>query len=303
VRIQTHLPYVALSRAQTHERNNKTGYENIVLAHPLLPEYFEIPEVRRQLIMTEYDRLRQLEKSYELNTDPDLSSDGPSLVTDISVYTIPLHQEQTEKESIPQHNTRSRRRKRTIDHIAAPVIGGEIRPRPRIRANIITQPLFTFSAGEESTIRRSLREGADGEIVIQRYGICIYRRKLRCLDGCNWINDDIINYMFAIWNERATFHQARHVFICTDLMQHLQKPHYNFDTDVRRWFNHGEHIKDDSILYIPVNITNTHWTLLVINMTEKSIKYYDGLRGKTTLLLYNIKCCTNPIALYHVRPS
>lgn len=33
-------------------------------------------------------------------------------------------------------------------------------------------------------------------------------------------------------------------------------------------------------LFIPVNIDNTHWTLIVIKLEKKEIHYYDSLNGQ-----------------------
>lgn len=57
----THVGYVAMSRAKTHAPDVKEDFENITLLHPLKPEDFEIPETRRQRILGEYERLRNMD--------------------------------------------------------------------------------------------------------------------------------------------------------------------------------------------------------------------------------------------------
>ena len=255
---QTHVTYVAVSRAKTDEPNDETGYESIVLMHPLSPADFAIPEVRKQLIHGEYKRLRALEEA-SLETP----LEGP--------IASPFNDDTN---------------------------GGVSRQQPK--------SMFTYSDIEETIIRNSFRKVNDEVIVADKYGIPINRASLRCLERQTWINDDIINYMFSIWNERATEVESRHFFVSTFFMDRLQRNNYSF-TDVREWFNGGADIKNDAILYIPVNIGNTHWTLLVINMLEKSIKYYDGLRGMYHLYItlsslhHNISSLLHCCILLHDR--
>jgi Ulp1 protease family, C-terminal catalytic domain len=240
---QPHVTYVGVSRAKTEEPNSETGFESLILMHPLVPEDFAIPEIRKQLIHGEYKRLRALEEAAPLQT-----SEGPLVSAFIN--------DSTRKGKSP--------------------------------------PLFSHTDSEEAVIRRSFRKCDDEDIVAENFGIPINRAMLRCLDERAWIEDRIINYIFSIWNQRATDNNSRHLFVCTFFMDRLQKDNYTF-ADVRDWFNLGVDIKDDSILYIPVNIGNTHWTLLVINMLDKTIKYYDGLRGTHHLRMTYQMCTLNSI--------
>ena len=68
---------------------------------------------------------------------------------------------------------------------------------------------------------------------------------------------------------------------------------YQYD-NVKRWTRKDKPVKNDEYwsqrfkdttvfefdkLFFPINITNTHWTLAVIYVTEKRIQYYDSIAG------------------------
>lgn len=232
---QPHVGYVGMSRAKTNERDSDTGFANISLTHPLRPGDFELPEIRRQTILREYDRLRRLEESPLLSTH---TNPQPRDIGD-GVY-----------------NTRANQRHKT------------------------SSPIISFSEDEDNYIRRTLRSSQrDEEEIVNNYGIAFTRGELRGLIKKHWITDDTINYIFSIWNDLSMINGSRHVFVSTFFMDRLHNDgDYSF-SNVYKWFNEGEDIKNDSVLYIPVNIKNMHWTLIVIDMQAKTLKYYDGLRG------------------------
>jgi Ulp1 protease family, C-terminal catalytic domain len=248
-----------MSRAKSHKPNPKTGYENIILTHPLRMSDFALPEVRKQLIKMEYERLRNLE-----------SQSGPTI-------NIPKHANEVHMgRYVPTSSTHNTRSSHKVQQ-NLPLLANTNKVQRRAA-------FISFSDTEEDLIFNVLRRGQDeDDVLADFYGNSMTRAQIRCLEGKNWLNSTVIDYIFNIWNERSNIVDSKHVFISTYFMDRLRDGgRYNF-SNVRDWFNKGRDIKDDSIMYIPVNISNTHWTLLVIDMRRKSLKYYDGLRGK---LLY-----------------
>ena len=62
-------------------------------------------------------------------------------------------------------------------------------------------------------------------------------------------------------------------------MAHLFPKATEYDyNDVRRWTKNIDIFEYDKI-FIPINISNGHWTLAVISMQLLEIKYYDSLNG------------------------
>ena len=52
---------------------------------------------------------------------------------------------------------------------------------------------------------------------------------------------------------------------------------YNYN-NVKRWCRHIEILGMDKIFF-PINIRNTHWTLAVIFLPDRAIRYYDSANG------------------------
>ena len=44
---------------------------------------------------------------------------------------------------------------------------------------------------------------------------------------------------------------------------------------------------DKDLIFMPINITNTHWTLVAMDMVAKTISYYDSMRGNGQLYIDN----------------
>ena len=58
----------------------------------------------------------------------------------------------------------------------------------------------------------------------------------------------------------------------------MDEGRYNFNA-VKRWSNKFDVMMLDKVI-IPINVRNTHWTLGVIFMEEKEIRYYDSYLKK-----------------------
>ena len=57
----------------------------------------------------------------------------------------------------------------------------------------------------------------------------------------------------------------------------LQNGRYTY-ANVKRWSKKFDVFEKEKI-FIPVNINNTHWTLLVVYIQKKEIHYYDSMSG------------------------
>jgi len=72
--------------------------------------------------------------------------------------------------------------------------------------------------------------------------------------------------------------------------------------EVHRWSKKLDIFKK-SMLYFPINISNTHWTLLIVFMQMKQIHYYDSKRGKGSKYLKAIKRWIMDEAIYKKKIS
>jgi Ulp1 family protease len=79
--------------------------------------------------------------------------------------------------------------------------------------------------------------------------------------------------------------QCREIYIfSTFFMSKLnQSGEYRFDL-VARWTKKID-IFGLKKVFIPINITNQHWTLVFIDLTVKTIGYYDAMRGDGSLFM------------------
>ena len=57
---------------------------------------------------------------------------------------------------------------------------------------------------------------------------------------------------------------------------------------VRRWSKKFD-VFSLKCIYFPINIDNTHWTMLVLNIEKKSIQFYDSMNGGGRIYLEGIQ--------------
>ena len=113
---------------------------------------------------------------------------------------------------------------------------------------------------------------------INNYAV-ITRQDLLTLKESTWLNDEVINfYMHMLLNRDCKLSEQNNTmlrswFTTTNffvkLLDGRGQYHYN---SVRKWTKHFDIFSADKIL-IPINITNTHWTLLVFYVLLKEVHY------------------------------
>ena len=133
---------------------------------------------------------------------------------------------------------------------------------------------------------------SDETVLIEKFNVQVTRRLLKCLDGYSWLNDEIVNFSMSMLQERDAT-------LCKVFDQRVSSHYYNsffmnklmdsgdgsycYD-NVKRWskkFN----IFEKNKIFCPINLKNTHWTMLVIYVQEKKIKFYDSMASKGTRYL------------------
>jgi hypothetical protein len=114
----------------------------------------------------------------------------------------------------------------------------------------------------------------------------------------NWLNDEIINLYMRLLQERDTrLHQRPDAgqypkchFFNSFFLSKLYKDAGQYDYDaVRRWTMPGRlkaigqsrsSILDCDRIIVPVNQSNMHWTVAVIDIKNKRLEYFDSLLGQ-----------------------
>lgn len=118
-------------------------------------------------------------------------------------------------------------------------------------------------------------------------GDALYQKDIAtCIKPLAWLNDEIINsYLTVIiqylrqstgnMNDRPRFHAFNTFFYSA-----LRDKGYQ---GVRRWANRakigGEGLLDVDTVFIPVH-QSSHWTLLVVRPTDRTVEYFDSLGGR-----------------------
>ncbi len=116
---------------------------------------------------------------------------------------------------------------------------------------------------------------------------------MKALAPGSWLNDEIINFYMEMLNERdAALVQAglrtkrNHFFNSFFFSKLVDEGGYNY-ANVRRWTIRAKvNIFERDLVIIPVNVNNNHWTLLVIDMEAKEIRYYDSMVSKAAAAKY-----------------
>lgn len=110
------------------------------------------------------------------------------------------------------------------------------------------------------------------------------RAKMACLAPGEQLNDEVINLYMAILGKKFPNNHYFSTFFMEKLLGDKDRiKGYKF-SNVQRWTK-GFRIEDKQQVYIPINILNSHWTLLVIDFQSTSsgagatITYADSLGG------------------------
>lgn len=131
----------------------------------------------------------------------------------------------------------------------------------------------------------------DEAVIVENSFGKLLGRDIHRLRRGEWLNDELINYYLSMLKERS-FHPEN---VINNLKQKsvpkkpLPKLHA-FNTffysllstkgypSVRRWTKRAKvNLFDLDRVLIPVNKGGFHWILVVINITEKRVEYYDSM--------------------------
>lgn len=140
-----------------------------------------------------------------------------------------------------------------------------------------------LTADEEQTVESALGPGPEGELLAELLNVPVHRRDMRTLRPMQWLNDEVVNYYFKLLLKRAnddggaqlptSFTHNTHFY---PKLAETDKG-YNY-AGVRRWTKKVD-IFAKQLLLVPINQSNMHWTLAVVNFESKRFEYFDSLLG------------------------
>lgn len=147
-----------------------------------------------------------------------------------------------------------------------------------------------FTDAQRQTIRGAM-VGHEHINLITKFNIQITRKHILTLqwEPLAWLNDEVINFYMNLLTERGELRAndgypkvyAMNTFFIPRL---LQSGH----SGVKRWTKKVDLFACD-IIPVPVHVGNVHWCMAIINMKEKTIKYYDSMGAPNQRVLYELE--------------
>ena len=128
----------------------------------------------------------------------------------------------------------------------------------------------------------------DRDLIMDHFNIEIFGEHVRRLRPRQWLVDELINFYFqllqqrdkAILEKKGNNDLSSHFFNSFFFVKLLgdDQRSYNY-AGVRRWTKRFD-IFQKKYVCIPVNLGNMHWTLIVIDVQHKVIRYFDSMNGQ-----------------------
>ncbi|CAK9436247.1 uncharacterized protein LODBEIA_P08050 [Lodderomyces beijingensis] len=248
---------LSIARAMRYSQLDRTS-----LTHPRIHTFKDFPSFsissNNQESQSPITKYQESILNYYANTRP-ISSPAPSLLDNLisNIY----------KDKIAT----------TFEQTQAKV--QELITKKRLEAVAGVKPLTDQQANQVYRAWKS----EPRELVIDKFKISLKAVDLQTLRDGKWINDNVIDFYFALATEAddKMFAWTSHFYTT------LEDRGYQ---GVARW---AKKRKIDCLalnkLFVPVNIHNTHWALAVVDNVEKTISYYDSLDASQS---GNIHACT-----------
>ena len=120
----------------------------------------------------------------------------------------------------------------------------------------------------------------------------LIREHFICLRPSTWLNDEVINFYMLMLKERDELMCDK---VATRKPSHFFSTHFvtkmlGYKVDqydypgVKRWTKKLKVFSYDKIFF-PINIRDTHWTLLVVYVQKRELIYYDSMNGSGEIYL------------------
>lgn len=129
----------------------------------------------------------------------------------------------------------------------------------------------------ENYLLDKIFKGNPNEVLAIVANIELRRDDLKRLKYFEWLNDECVNAYMGVLSDRSKNNPDLpdcH-FFNSFFYSYLSQNGYNYDK-VKNWTKSVD-IFTKSKVVIPVNHSNTHWTLAIINFDTKCFEYYDSL--------------------------
>lgn len=130
-----------------------------------------------------------------------------------------------------------------------------------------------LSSDEEVRVALALR-AASSEIVSQGFNVEVEGRHVARLKPGGWLVDEVINFYFSLLQKRfGDCYYFNSFFLIKLAGENYDEYRY---VGVRRWTRKVDLFARRRV-FIPINLNNTHWTLICIDMQLQVIRYFDSM--------------------------
>ncbi|XP_066096957.1 sentrin-specific protease 2 isoform X4 [Saccopteryx bilineata] len=139
-----------------------------------------------------------------------------------------------------------------------------------------TDDLLELTEDMEKEISNALGHGPQDEILSSAFKLRITRGDIQTLRNYHWLNDEIINFYMNLLVERnkKQGYPVLHAF-STFFYPKLKSGGYQA---VKRWTK-GVNLFEQELILVPIH-RKVHWSLVVIDLRKKCLKYLDSMGQK-----------------------
>lgn len=139
-----------------------------------------------------------------------------------------------------------------------------------------TEDLFELTEDMEKEISNALGHGPPDEILSSAFKLRITRGDIQTLKNYHWLNDEVINFYMNLLVERSKKqgYPALHA-LSTFFYPKLKSGGYQA---VKRWTK-GVNLFDQELVLVPIH-RKVHWSLVVMDLRKKCLKYLDSMGQK-----------------------
>ncbi|NXD28990.1 SENP2 protease, partial [Spelaeornis formosus] len=128
----------------------------------------------------------------------------------------------------------------------------------------------------EREISAAFLSGGPEDILSTAFKLIVTREDICTLKPQGWLNDSIINFYMTLVVERSKKKGYPAVYAFNTFF--YSKLNSASHRGVKKWTK-GVDIFEHDVILVPVHLT-VHWSLLVVDLRKKTIKYFDSLGQK-----------------------
>ncbi|KAF2983227.1 hypothetical protein EK904_000394 [Melospiza melodia maxima] len=136
--------------------------------------------------------------------------------------------------------------------------------------------LNPFFQAMESEISAAFDSGEPEDILSRAFKLTVTREDICTLQPLGWLNDRIMNFYMGLLVERSKKEGYPAVYAFNTFF--YSKLSSTSHKGVKKWTK-GVDIFEHDVILVPIHL-RIHWTLLVVDLREKTIKYFDSLGQK-----------------------